>query len=95
MTDKKISIIGSGWVGTAIGRGFAELDNEVIFHDVVDKALPNFTMDINYAVENSDVSFISVPTPTTSEGIDLSYIKEAAINIGLSLIHISEPTRRS
>ncbi|MCD6456322.1 MAG: hypothetical protein J7K81_05995, partial [Methanophagales archaeon] len=82
MTDKKISIIGSGWVGTAIGRGFAELDNEVIFHDVVDKALPNFTMDINYAIENSDVSIICVPTPTTRDGIDLRYVEEATKNIG-------------
>ncbi|HID20215.1 MAG TPA: hypothetical protein EYP28_04685 [Methanophagales archaeon] len=62
MTKKKISIIGSGWVGTAIGKGFAEMGYEVIFHDVVDKALPNFTKDINYAIENSDVSFICVPT---------------------------------
>jgi len=82
MTDKKISIIGSGWVGTALGKGLAELGNEVIFYDVVDKNLPNFTKDISYAIENSDVSFISVPTPTTSEGIDLSYIKEAAKSIG-------------
>ena len=85
MTDKKISIIGSGWVGTAIGRGFAELDNEVIFHDVVDKALPNFTMDINYAIENSDVSIICVPTPTTRDGIDLRYVEEATKNIGKAL----------
>ena len=82
MADKRISIIGSGWVGTALGKGLAELGNEVIFYDVVDKDLPNFTKDISYAVENSDVSFISVPTPTTSEGIDLSYIKEAMKSIG-------------
>lgn len=82
---KKISIIGSGWVGTAIGKGFNELGYEVIFHDVVDKDLPNFTRDINYAIENSDVSFISVPTPTTTEGIDLSYVKEATKNIGTAL----------
>jgi len=82
---EKISIIGSGWVGTAIGRGFAEMGYEVIFHDVVDKALPNFTKDINYAIENSDVSFICVPTPTTRTGIDLSYIKEATKNVGKAL----------
>ena len=88
MTDKRISIIGAGWVGTALGKGLAELGNEVIFYDVVDKNLPNFTKDISYAVENSGISFICVPTPTpeqtptTSEGIDLSYIKEAAKSIG-------------
>ena len=81
----KISIIGSGFVGTAIGKGLKALDNEVIFYDIVDKNLPNFTFtkDINHAIENSDISFICVPTPERENGeIDLSYIKEAAKNIG-------------
>ena len=82
MAEKKISIIGSGWVGTAIGKGFTEVGYEVIFYDVVDKSLPNFTKDINYAIENSDLSFICVPTPTTRDGIDLRYIKEATKSIG-------------
>ena len=82
---KKISIIGSGWVGTIIGKGFAEMGCEVIFYDIVSKNLPNFTKDINYAIENSNVSFICVPTPTTTEGIDLSYIKEATKNTGIVL----------
>lgn len=82
----RISIIGSGWVGTLIGKGFAELGNEIIFYDIVDKALPNFTKDINYAIENSDISFICVPTPTNEDGeIDLSYVKDAAKNIGAIL----------
>ncbi|MGB7533656.1 MAG: hypothetical protein WA977_11875 [Halobacteriota archaeon] len=89
---EKISIIGSGWVGTAIGKGLIKLDNEVIFYDVVDKDLPNFTFtkDINHAIENSDISFICVPTPTTTEGIDLSYIKEVAKNIGKALANKDE-----
>jgi len=82
----RISIIGSGWVGTLIGKGFAELGNEIIFYDIVDKALPNFNKDINYAIENSDISFICVPTPTNEDGeIDLSYVKDAAKNIGTIL----------
>ncbi len=85
MTKKKLSIIGSGWVGTAIGKGFTEMGYEVIFYDIVDKDLPKFTKDINHAIENSDVSFIAVPTPTIPEGIDLSYLKEATRNIGAVL----------
>jgi len=81
-----ISIIGSGFVGTAIGRGLIELGNEVIFYDIVDKDLPNFTKDINYAIKGPDVSFICVPTPTRENGeIDLSYIKEAMKRIGKAL----------
>ena len=82
----KISIIGSGFVGERVGRGLISLGHDVIFYDIVDKNLPNFTKDIDYAVENSDVSFICVPTPTSKNGeIDLSYIKEAAKNIGNAL----------
>jgi UDPglucose 6-dehydrogenase len=87
---EKISIIGSGWVGTIIGKGLIELGNEVIFYDVVDKELPKFTKDINYAVRNSSISFLCVPTPTTPEGIDLSYIKEATENIGKVLSEKSD-----
>jgi UDPglucose 6-dehydrogenase len=87
---EKISIIGSGWVGTIIGKGLIELGNEVIFYDIVDKELPESTKDINYAVRNSSISFVCVPTPTTPEGIDLSYIKEATENIGKVLSEKSD-----
>ncbi|OFV67478.1 MAG: Nucleotide sugar dehydrogenase [Candidatus Syntrophoarchaeum caldarius] len=85
MSSDGISIIGSGWVGVAIGKGFSRLGFNVIFYDVVEKDLPNFTTDIEYAVENSEISFIAVPTPSTPEGIDLSYIKNAVENIGKML----------
>ena len=61
------------------------MGNNVIFYDIVDKNLPNFTKDINYAIENSNVSFICVPTPTLENKIDLSYIEDAAEKIGNAL----------
>lgn len=82
---KRVSMIGTGWVGTSIGKGFTRLGYEVIFCDVVSKDLPNFTNDINYAIENSDVSFICVQTPTKRGKIDLSYVKETSKNIGNTL----------
>jgi UDPglucose 6-dehydrogenase len=85
MVEKKISIIGSGWVGTAIGKGLAGMGYEVIFYDIVSKNLPNFTKDIDYAITNSDVSFICVPTPTASDGINLSYVTAASTNVGKAL----------
>jgi UDPglucose 6-dehydrogenase len=83
----RISVIGSGWVGTAIGLGLAELGNTMVFYDVVEKkGLPNFTRDIGYAIKNSDVSFICVPTPTNAEGaIDLSYMQDASKKVGTAL----------
>ena len=81
----KISIIGSGFVGERVGKGLISLGHDVIFYDIMDKDLSNFTKDINYAIENSNISFICVPTPTVEGKIDLSYVKEVAKNIGEAL----------
>ena len=82
----KISIIGSGFVGVALGKGLIDLGNGVIFYDVVNKNLPNFTTDITYAIGSSNISFVCVPTPTNDKGeIDLSYIKEASKNVGKAI----------
>jgi len=86
--NMKISIIGSGFVGMAVGKGLIELGNGVVFFDVVDKDMPNynFTKDMDYAIQNSDISFICVPTPTNEEGgIDLNCINEATKSIGKAL----------
>lgn len=83
---KRISIIGNGFVGMTVGKGFIELGDKVIFYDVVDKDLPNFTKNINLAIENSDISFVCVPTPTNENGeIDLSYINDVSKNIGKAI----------
>lgn len=84
----RISIIGSGVVGETVGRGFRKLGNDVIFYDISKERISQLkdgeldaTDDIGYAIKNSDVSFISVPTPTTDGKIDLSYIKSASKSV--------------
>jgi UDPglucose 6-dehydrogenase len=88
----RISIIGSGVVGSIAGKGFKQLGNEVIFYDInhdrikqLKKEGFNSTTDIDYAIKNSDVSFLTVPTPTTGDKIDLSYLKTATENIAKSI----------
>ena len=81
----KISIIGCGKVGTTVGMGFIKLGYEVILNDIVKKNCKNFTMDTDYAIKNSDISFICVPTPTKNEKIDLTYIESATSSVGYSL----------
>jgi UDPglucose 6-dehydrogenase len=80
-----ISIIGSGFVGEQVGRGFTSLGHDVIFYDPTDKNFSRFTKDMNHAIENSQISFICVPTPTIEGKIDLKYIKEAVKNLGAAL----------
>jgi len=85
-------VIGSGVVGTIAGKGFKELGNEVIFYDVSEKRVKelrnsdlNATADMAQAVKNSNISFISVPTPSKGGKIDLSYVKSAVVGLGRSL----------
>lgn len=80
-----ITIVGCGWVGLHLGMGFKKMSYKVIFYDIVDKDLPNFTRNIDWAIKNSDISFICVPTPTRENGIDLSCIKDASERIGRAL----------
>ena len=75
----KISIIGSGVVGTIIGTGFEKLGYEVVFYDVDLKRVEELrkrhkaTTGLEYAIKNTSASFVCVPTPYTN-GFDSSYI---------------------
>ena len=80
----RISILGSGAVGTIVGKGFKELGNEVIFYDVDEKKVQELcnsgfdaTTELSHAIRESDISFLCVPTPTRDGKIDLSYVKSA------------------
>lgn len=88
----KISIIGSGVVGKAVGIGFHMLGNEVIFYDIDENTLLelksmgyNITNCVSEAVIKSEISFICVPTPTVNHKMDLSYVQEATINVAKAL----------
>lgn len=110
----KISVIGTGYVGTVSAACFAELGHEVICVDIdktkidrinagippiYEEGLPELlkkhagkrlsaTSDYEHAVENSDVSFICVGTPSDPEGkIDLGIVKAASSSLGDSLRH--------
>jgi len=88
----KISIIGSGFVGTIVGSGFKKLGNGVTFYDVSEKRVRELrdlgfdaTTNLSQAIQKSDFSFFCVPTPTKDEKIDLSYIRSATENLARCL----------
>ena len=79
---EKISIIGSGVVGTAIGEGFSKVGFPVIFHDIDEKKIDalkkngyNATLNLEEAILNSDISFICVPTPLSENKSPNGYRK--------------------
>ena len=85
-----ISIIGSGYVGTTVGCGFVNLGHEVIFYDIDISKINqlkkkyNATNNLIYAITNSDISFLCVPTPYDGK-FDYSYILNAVDAVGRAL----------
>src|SRR5450759_2199480 len=108
----KISVIGTGYVGTVSAACFAELGHEVICVDIdplkidmLNRGVPPIyedglsellekhvgknlkaTSDYDLAINNSEVSFICVGTPSDHDGkIDLSIVKAASASLGKTL----------
>jgi UDPglucose 6-dehydrogenase len=77
----KISVIGSGVVGTATGQGFHKLGHKVIFYDISKERLKalkndgyNVANNLSEALSQTDISFVCVNTPTHNSEQDLSQI---------------------
>ncbi len=108
----KISVIGSGYVGSVTAACFAEVGHEIVCVDIDEKKVEQInagippiyeeglgdllrkyagkkliaTIDYEFAVRETDISFICVGTPSAEDGsIDLSIVRAAATNIGEAL----------
>jgi UDPglucose 6-dehydrogenase len=88
----RISILGSGTVGTIVGKGFKELGNEVKFYDINEEKVQELcnlgfdaTTSLSYVVRESDISFLCVPTPTKNRKIDLTYVRSVTENLARCL----------
>lgn len=85
----KVSIIGSGQVGSRMGKQMRQIGHDVLFFDVFDRALESLrkegfstTLDLKKAVIDTDISVIAVPTPLKEERFDLSFIEDVAKKCG-------------
>lgn len=81
MNSFKISIIGSGIVGQAVGKVFTKYDFPVIFFDIDAKKLKNLrkfsltTLNLEEAISGSNISFFTLPTPTINKRFDGSVME--------------------
>jgi len=83
-----VCIIGSGFVGMAVGTGLSSYGINVVFYDLDDsriqqlrKANVKATSNLKSAVKDFQVSFICVPTPNKNGSIDLSATKSAVVDL--------------
>ncbi len=80
----KVAMIGSGVVGHATGKGLAQMGNEVVFYDINPRTIERLEREglsvarsLEKAVERSEVLILSLPTPPSADGFDLSHLYRA------------------
>lgn len=86
---KKITVIGSGFVGKTAGKGFLALGHEVTFVDINTLLIESLdkegliTCNIgDFCSNNRDIYIISVLTPTINDHLDFRFIDSAIANLG-------------
>lgn len=72
MIKNKISFIGQGWIGKHYADNFEERGYEVVRYSLEEPYIKN-----KGRINDSDIIFVAVPTPTTPEGFDDSVLCEA------------------
>jgi UDPglucose 6-dehydrogenase len=85
----RIAVIGAGFVGEATGRGLAKHKNDVVFVDVDTEKINKLKQEgfeahlaSEYTTMDTDVTMISVPTPTKGREVQFQYLEAAAKAIG-------------
>ena len=99
MTTTAISIIGCGNVGSRIGEFFSK-EFVVIFYDINENVIKELnkqghicTTDLNYALDNTCITFVAVPTPLARNGLfDTSFLESVSKDIG-GYLKISEDNK--
>lgn len=81
MDDKKIDKL------KACIPDFVEPGMDTMLRESIDRQKIHFTTDIDYAIQNSEMTFLAVGTSLKSDDskVDLSYVKNAVTQIALSL----------
>lgn len=74
---KTIGFIGQGWIGKNYADDFENRGYKVVRYSLEEPYINNKEL-----VKDCDIVFIAVPTPTTPEGFDDSYVRSALTNVG-------------
>jgi UDPglucose 6-dehydrogenase len=88
----RILVVGSGVTGQATGKGFVKYGQKVIFYDIDNNKLQSLkeegyevSTSLQSAVQDCDVIFLCVPTPTVDGANDFSFVEDAVIAVSIAL----------
>ncbi len=84
---KRIGFIGQGWVGKNYADHFEDRGFSVVRYALEEPYIQNKDV-----IASCEVVFIAVPTPTTPEGFDDTYVKEAVSLVGKGNIAVIKST---
>lgn len=87
MSKPSIGFIGQGWIGKNYSDDFEERGYGVVRYALE----PEYT-DNKERIGDCDIVFIAVPTPTTPEGFDDSYVRDALKNVGMGKVAVIKST---
>ena len=87
-----LAIVGSGVTGQATGRGLARHGHKPVFYDIDDSKLTllkesgyEISRSLSSAVQESDIVFVCVPTPTVDGSMSFSYVEDAVTSVAKAL----------
>lgn len=83
----QIGFIGQGW----IGKNYAD-DFEARGYEVVRYALEEPYRANKEKIRDCEIVFIAVPTPSTPDGFDDSFVRDALLNVGAGKIAVIKST---
>jgi UDPglucose 6-dehydrogenase len=84
---ERIGFIGQGWIGRNYANDFEARGFEVVRYSLEPEYSENKSK-----IADCSITFIAVPTPTTPQGFDDSYIKSALTNISEGNIAVIKST---
>ena len=83
----KIGFIGQGWIGRNYANDFENRGYTIVRYSLEEPYVQN-----RKAIADCEITFIAVPTPTTPQGFDDSFLADALTNIGHGNIAIIKST---
>ncbi|MEL6803619.1 MAG: hypothetical protein AAFO91_07555, partial [Bacteroidota bacterium] len=83
----KIGFIGQGWIGKNYADDFSNRGYEVIRYALEEPYVQNKSK-----IASCKIVFIAVPTPTTKDGFDISYVVDALQSVGVGATAVIKST---